>query len=76
MSLTVKKLEDLLSVAVKRKVLEDITLRPNKMIDAKLKGDPDYLNVLTTKDNEYIRHTAYHTQKKKKRSLWTRSLFS
>lgn len=33
------------SVAVKRKALENITLRPKKMIDAELKGVSDYLNV-------------------------------
>ena len=52
------------SVAVKRKALEDISLRPNKMIDAELRRDPDHLNVLTTKDVEYIRHNAYYVRQK------------
>lgn len=70
MSLTVRKLQDmLLSIAVKRKALEEITFHPNKMIDVELKGDPHHLNILTMENIEYILHNAYHTRKKVRPNL-------
>jgi hypothetical protein len=58
-----KTARHVVSVAVKRKAVDDICTRPNKMIDAELKTDSHYLHLLTTTDIEYIRHNAYTARK-------------
>lgn len=51
-------------VAVKRKALEDISARRNKMIDSEVRLNPDHLQHLTTKDMQYVRYNAYYARQK------------
>lgn len=60
----IKKLNrQILSVASKRKAVEDITERPSKIIHSVLRENSDTMDALTRKDITYIRNNMYYKRR-------------